>query len=104
MMFSRLKAIWIQACSSLCRKLLPWRFRPDEWYAGLNEVYSRRRRYVEEIMNELGCSFNPSQSGLFLWGKFPAVYRCRRADGGTVHRNHLFVTPGSVFGDNGRST
>ncbi len=43
----------------------------DEWYARLNEVYNRRRRYAEALMDELGCSFSPSQSGLFLWGRIP---------------------------------
>ncbi|HCM60546.1 MAG TPA: aminotransferase [Bacteroidales bacterium] len=75
---------------------------PDEWYTKLNEVYIRRRRYVGEIMDELGCSYNPYQSGLFLWGRIPDTY----GDAGELteellHRNHLFVTPGSVFGDNG---
>jgi aspartate/methionine/tyrosine aminotransferase len=76
----------------------------DEWYARLNEVYSRRRRYVEEIMDELGCSFNRSQSGLFLWGKIPGRYSsAEELTEELLHRNHLFVTPGSVFGDNGRN-
>jgi len=77
---------------------------PDEWYAGLNEVYSRRRRFVEEIMDELGCTYNPSQSGLFLWGKIPGRYsNAEELTEELLQRNHLFVTPGSVFGDNGRS-
>jgi len=75
---------------------------PDEWYARLNEVYGRRRRHVEEIMDELGCSYNPSQSGLFLWGKIPGRYdNAEELTEELLHRNHLFVTPGSVFGDNG---
>ena len=77
---------------------------PDEWYAGLNEVYRRRRKFVEEIMDELGCSYNASQSGLFLWGKIPGRYsNAEELTEELLHRNHLFVTPGSVFGDNGRS-
>jgi len=76
---------------------------PDSWYAGLNEVYSRRRRYVEELMNELGCSFNSSQSGLFLWGRIPGRYRdAEEMTEELLHSRHLFVTPGSVFGENGR--
>ena len=77
---------------------------PDEWYRRLNDVYSRRRRFAEEIMDELGCSFSPSQSGLFLWGKIPGRYsNAEELTEELLHRNHLFVTPGSVFGDNGRS-
>jgi aspartate/methionine/tyrosine aminotransferase len=77
---------------------------PDEWYRRLNDVYSRRRRFAEEIMDELGCSFSPSQSGLFLWGRIPGRYsNAEELTEELLHRNHLFVTPGSVFGDNGRS-
>lgn len=76
---------------------------PEEWYGKLNEVYSRRRRYIGEIMDELGCSYDPLQSGLFLWGRIPS--HCSDAEELTddlLRRNHLFVTPGSVFGENGR--
>ena len=77
---------------------------PDEWYARLNEVYNRRRRYAEALMDELGCSFSPSQSGLFLWGRIPGRYsNAEELTEELLQRNHLFVTPGSVFGDNGRS-
>jgi aspartate/methionine/tyrosine aminotransferase len=76
---------------------------PEEWYERLNKVYHRRRLKAEEIMRQLDCSFSRLQSGLFLWGQIPDRY----ADAGKLteellHRNHLFVTPGSVFGDNGR--
>ncbi len=76
---------------------------PDEWYARLNEVYLRRRNIAAEIMNALSCTFNPAQAGLFLWGKIPEAYD----DAVTMteellHKHHLFITPGSVFGDNGK--
>jgi aspartate/methionine/tyrosine aminotransferase len=76
---------------------------PEEWYASLNEIYLRRRRHVEDIMNQLGCTFDSSQSGLFLWGRIPDSYSdAEEMMEALLHRNHLFVTPGSVFGDNGR--
>lgn len=75
---------------------------PDEWYAGLNEIYLRRRRHVEDIMNQIGCSFDRSQSGLFLWGRIPGKYTdAEELTEELLQRNHLFVTPGSVFGGNG---
>lgn len=76
---------------------------PDEWYESLNKVYLRRRKHVEEIMNHLGCCFDTSQSGLFLWGRIPDSYKdAEELTEELLHRNHLFVTPGSVFGENGR--
>jgi aspartate/methionine/tyrosine aminotransferase len=76
---------------------------PDEWYAHLNEVYRRRRDRAAEIMNALLCSFDPAQSGLFLWGKIPTQFTdAVEMTEKLLHENHLFITPGSVFGDNGK--
>lgn len=76
---------------------------PDEWYAGLNQIYLRRRLKAAKIMNALGCTFSEDQSGLFLWGKIPAEYPdAETLTERVLHKNHLFITPGSVFGENGR--
>jgi len=75
---------------------------PAEWYAALNATYLRRRQKAAEIMNALGCTFDPAQSGLFLWGRIPDHYS--DAIGLTeelLHQKHLFITPGNVFGNNG---
>lgn len=41
------------------------------WYAELNKVYAERRKVAEAIMTQLGCTFDKSQKGLFLWGRIP---------------------------------
>ena len=38
------------------------------WYDTLNATYARRRAVAEEVMTALGCTFDPTQRGLFLWG------------------------------------
>ncbi len=76
---------------------------PDSWYEEINSVYSRRRILAAKIMNALSCTFAESQSGLFLWGKIPGGFSdAEELTEELLHRNHLFVTPGSVFGRNGR--
>lgn len=76
---------------------------PDRWYAQLNEVYLRRRNRAAEIMNALSCTFDPVQAGLFLWGKIPPQFTdAVEMTEKLLHENHLFITPGSVFGDNGK--
>lgn len=72
-----------------------------EWYAELNETYARRREVAERIFRELGCSFNSAQKGLFLWGKVPQGTGEQLADR-LLYEARVFVTPGIVFGDNGR--
>jgi aspartate/methionine/tyrosine aminotransferase len=73
-----------------------------EWYADVNAVYAERRKVAEQIMEALGCTFNPEQRGLFLWGKLPqgetsAEAFCDRV----LHDARVFVTPGFIFGSNG---
>lgn len=72
----------------------------SEWYAELNGVYAQRRVVAEDIMNELGCAFNPGQKGLFLWGRVPDGNGEQMADN-LLYKARVFVTPGSVFGSNG---
>ncbi|HET9571786.1 MAG TPA: aminotransferase class I/II-fold pyridoxal phosphate-dependent enzyme [Bacteroidales bacterium] len=73
-----------------------------EWYAGMNEVYARRRVIAEAILETLGCTWDPNQSGMFLWGRIPDKY----ADAGQVadmvlYKANVFITPGFIFGSNG---
>ncbi|MDR2804281.1 MAG: aminotransferase class I/II-fold pyridoxal phosphate-dependent enzyme [Dysgonamonadaceae bacterium] len=75
---------------------------PKAWYDEMNRIYGGRRKIAEEIMQTLDCTFDPKQSGLFLWGKIPDT--CK--DSGELadeilYRAHVFVVPGFVFGNNG---
>lgn len=73
-----------------------------QWYAELNEEYARRRAVAEEIMAEIGCHIDPSQRGLFLWGRIPddAAGSEALADD-ILYGARVFVTPGFIFGSNG---
>lgn len=76
---------------------------PEMWYEDLNEIYRRRRIIAAEIMNTLSCTFDQVQAGLFLWGKIPSQYAdAVEMTEKLLHENHLFITPGSVFGENGK--
>lgn len=75
---------------------------PDSWYAGINAEYARRRVVAEQIMQAVGCAFDPAQRGLFLWGRIPegeasAEALCDRV----LHDARVFITPGFIFGSNG---
>ncbi len=74
----------------------------SEWYEGLNAEYARRRRVAEEIMTALGCTFNPHQRGLFLWGRLPQGHTSAEAFCDRIlHEARVFITPGFIFGSNG---
>lgn len=74
----------------------------DDWYDELYDVYAERRKIAEEIMNELGCTFDPAQRGMFLWGKIPADAPSGEwlADE-LFYKAKVFITPGFIFGRNG---
>lgn len=75
---------------------------PDSWYSKVNEVYSRRRKIVEEIMDILKCDFDRSQTGMFVWGEIPEeIADCEEYIESILNRTHVFITPGFIFGKNG---
>jgi aspartate/methionine/tyrosine aminotransferase len=72
------------------------------WYSRLNSIYEKRRRAAEQIMDILKCSFNPSQSGMFLWGRVPdAIESTENFVEEILQNAHVFITPGFIFGKNG---
>ncbi len=73
-----------------------------EWHDALNAEYAERRKVAEQIMSKLGCSFDPSQRGLFLWGKLPeGETSAERFCDNILYNNRVFITPGFIFGSNG---
>ena len=75
-----------------------------EWHEEANiNVYSRRRKLAEEIMTTLGCTFDPDQVGMFLWGKIPESYTdVEYLTEKVLHEARVFITPGFIFGSNGK--
>lgn len=72
------------------------------WYTTLNEVYSNRRKVAERIMSALGCEFDKSQRGLFLWGKLPeGIDNSAEFADKILYEAKVFIVPGFIFGDNG---
>ncbi len=75
----------------------------EEWHRINNiENYKRRRVMAEEIMTQLGCSFDPDQVGMFLWGRIPDSYDdVEQLTEKVLHEARVFITPGFIFGNNG---
>lgn len=74
-----------------------------EWHHEANNTtYRRRRDIAEQIMTTLGCTFDPSQVGMFLWGRIPDSYKdCEELTEKVLHEGRVFITPGFIFGSNG---
>ena len=75
----------------------------EEWHQEYNiNVYRNRRNIAEKIMTTLGCSFDPSQVGMFLWGKIPETYKNgEELTEKVLHQARVFITPGFIFGSKG---
>ena len=75
-----------------------------EWHDEANvQVYARRRALAEEIMRTLNCSFDPNQVGMFLWGRIPDSYQdVEELTEKVLHEARVFITPGFIFGSNGK--
>lgn len=77
--------------------------QPDAWYHGLNDVYRNRRRLAESILKALGCVFDPAQVGMFVWAGIPDQIGDGYALADEVlEKTHVFITPGNIFGNNGK--
>jgi LL-diaminopimelate aminotransferase len=75
---------------------------PESWYDTVNEVYIKRRRIVEEIMEILKCRYDKNQVGLFVWGAIPdEIGSCEAYVENILQKTHVFITPGFIFGKNG---
>lgn len=89
---------------------------PDSWYRQMNEVYRRRRALAARILETLGCDVRDDQVGMFLWGRvddalaarLTATAECPNGVGEAICNrvlsdSRVFVTPGFIFGTEGRN-
>lgn len=75
-----------------------------EWHRNANiDIYSRRRRYAYMIMDALHCTYDKSQVGMFLWGRIPdSISDVEELTEAVLHKAKVFITPGFIFGSNGK--
>jgi len=77
---------------------------PASWYEEVNDIYRRRKRVVEEMLEGMGCEFSKNQAGLFVWAKVPADITDGYALSDLLLYNaNVFVTPGGIFGNAGKN-
>ncbi len=75
----------------------------DEWHSKRNEVYKSRRKIAWKILDKLECSYSRDQVGMFVWAKIPhLVTDVEVLTERLLHEANIFLTPGFIFGDNGK--
>ena len=72
------------------------------WFKELNKTYIKRRKIVWEIFDILGCSYNKESAGLFVWAKLPKGRSAMEYTDQLLKEKDVFMTPGSIFGKNGK--
>ena len=74
----------------------------NAWYEELNGHYRERRRAARAILDELGCTYDPDQVGLFVWAAVPeAIQDGFQLSDRVLYESDVFLTPGGIFGDRG---
>jgi aspartate/methionine/tyrosine aminotransferase len=74
----------------------------EVWHKERNAVYKERRSLVYKILDKLGCSYDRSQTGLFIWAKVnPEIGASEKLADHLLYQKQIFVTPGFIFGDKG---
>ncbi|UKM64906.1 aminotransferase class I/II-fold pyridoxal phosphate-dependent enzyme [Flavobacteriaceae bacterium GSB9] len=71
------------------------------WFATLNNVYQERRQLVWKLAEALNCTCDKNASGLFVWAKLPSHLKAEAFIDKVLKENHIFITPGTIFGTQG---
>jgi LL-diaminopimelate aminotransferase len=75
----------------------------DSWYNKINNNYLNRRKIIWEILDFLNCSYSKNSGGMFVWAKLPVKENDSLAFSDKILREYgVFITPGDIFGSNGK--
>lgn len=72
------------------------------WHQERNQVYAERRQLVYQLLDLMGCTYQPNATGLFVWARVPdtisdvEVYLDQ-----LLYEAGIFLTPGKIFGSQG---
>lgn len=71
------------------------------WYLSLNSVYEQRRELIWKLAEALNCTYDKNTAGLFVWAKLPPYAEAEEFIDVVLKNNHIFITPGTIFGSKG---
>jgi LL-diaminopimelate aminotransferase len=74
-----------------------------KWYQEQNEIYKKRRDLIFKIADKLNCSYDKNTAGLFVWAKIPENKTPEEIVDYLLYEKNIFITPGSIFGTNGKN-
>ncbi len=75
----------------------------SKWVEKLNIEYLKRKKILWDICDYFNLKYDRNSSGIFVWAKITDSDNNDRIWSDQVLKNyHIFVTPGRVFGHNGK--
>ena len=74
----------------------------SEWFEKLNSEYVKRREVVWQLLDLLETEYNRDQSGIFVWAKLKSTSDDYKFTDRILKDANVFITPGSIFGTNGK--
>jgi len=77
-------------------------YSTKEWFKELNKIYFKRRKILWEIFDILDLYYNKESTGLFVWAKLPKGRSDIEFTDQLLKEKDIFITPGSIFGKNGK--
>jgi len=73
-----------------------------EWFADLDEVYTKRRKLMFQLADKLGCTYSEDAVGMFVWCKLPkGAPSSEEFVDEVLYDKNIFIAPGTIFGSNG---
>lgn len=76
----------------------------ESWYKNLNLMYAKRKLIANKIMDAIGAKYSKESAGMFVWAKIPEKYiNAEIFSNMLLIKTRVFITPGSIFGDNGNN-
>ena len=74
----------------------------EDWFKNMNQVYRGRRNLIFELAETLGCTYDKSAVGMFVWAKLPeGSLTAEEFIDKILYEKDVFITPGTIFGSNG---
>ena len=75
----------------------------DELIPKQNEIFKRRKEYINEALINLGIPIQPIEGGIFGWIKVPDTFNGESFVDYLLKEQSILTTPGIPFGDRGEN-
>ena len=74
----------------------------SQWHHERNQIYRERRNLIFQILDDLNCTYEKNQEGLFVWAKIPDAFTSVESFvDPLLYEKNIFFTPGFIFGAKG---